>query len=127
MLLVKTRIGPSKIHRIGLFAAQFIPKGEVLWRFEPGFDLELSKDDILRLSPPDQEQVLNYTYLDEKLNKYILCSDDARFFNHSKAPNTREVESEDGYGITVALKDIHEGEEITCDYEIFDFKYDHTF
>lgn len=127
MLLVKTRIGPSRIHGIGIFAAQFISKGEGLWRFEPGFDLELSKDDILRLSPPAQEQVLKYAYLDKELNKYILCSDDARFFNHSKAPNTREVKSEDGYGITVALKDIHEGEEITCDYEAFDFKYDHTF
>jgi len=65
MLLVKTSIGPSKIHGIGLFATQFIPKGEVLWRFEPGFDLELSKDDILRLSPPAQVQVLKYSYLDK--------------------------------------------------------------
>jgi len=79
---------------------------------------QVSSEGVLFMTSP---------HLDKKLNKYILCSDDARFFNHSKAPNTKEVKSEDGYGITVTLKDIHEGEEITCDYEVFDFKYDHTF
>lgn len=33
MLLVKTRLGISSIHGIGLFADELIPKGTVTWRF----------------------------------------------------------------------------------------------
>lgn len=127
MLLVETKLGLSKIHGIGLFAAQFIPQGTVIWQFAPGFDLELSQEDLVKLSLPAREQALKYAYLDNRLKKYILCSDDARFFNHSKAPNTREVDCEDGYGLTVAAKNIDKGEEITCDYETFDFKYNRDF
>ena len=38
MLLVKTRLGASAIHGIGLFADEFIPKDTVTWRFTPGLD-----------------------------------------------------------------------------------------
>lgn len=127
MLLVETHINPSPIHGIGIFASQFIAEGTIIWQFMPGFDLKLTEEDLLKLSLPVQEQVLKYAYLDSKLNAYILCSDDARFFNHSKTPNTREKDSEDGYGITIALQDIYEGEEITCNYNTFDAKYDCSF
>lgn len=127
MLLVKTKLSLSKIQGIGLFAAQFIPQGTVIWQFAPGFDLELSKEDLLKLSRAAQEQALKYSYFDSKLERYILCSDDARFFNHSKTPNTKDADYEDGYGLTIAARDINDGEELTCNYESFDFKYDHTF
>lgn len=45
MLLVKTKIGPSKIHGIELFAAEFIKRGTPTWQFTPGFDLELNKEE----------------------------------------------------------------------------------
>ena len=44
MLLVKTKIGPSKIAGIGLFADEFIAKGTPVWKFEPGFDLEIPRE-----------------------------------------------------------------------------------
>jgi hypothetical protein len=72
MLLVKTEIGPSKIHGIGLFAAEFIPQGTHTWEFTPGFDLEFTKEDLQKLSEPSREQVLNYCYIDsEKSNLRI--------------------------------------------------------
>ena len=46
MLLVKTRLAPSTIHGIGLFADEFIPKGTEVWKFVPGFDLALSVDEV---------------------------------------------------------------------------------
>lgn len=127
MLLVKTTIKPSPIHGVGIFAAQFIAQGTVIWQFMLGFDLKLLKEDILKLSLPVQEQVLKYAYLDGKLNAYILCSDDARFFNHSTTPNTREEPFEDGYNITIASKDINAGEEMTCNYYTFDAECDYSF
>lgn len=52
---------------------------------------------------------------------YILCADNARFFNHSDNPNTHVVEDpEDEETADVASKDIQIGEELTVDYREFD-------
>src|SRR5262245_53091832 len=48
MLLVKTRVGPSKISGFGLIAAQFIPKGTPVWTLVRWFDLILTKDQFER-------------------------------------------------------------------------------
>src|SRR3712207_9305077 len=82
MLLVRTRLGPSPIHGIGLFAAEFIPKGTIIWEYRAGFDLRLTEEDLRRLAPPALEQVLEYSYVEG--GHYILCADDARFFNHAE-------------------------------------------
>ena len=60
-------------------------------------------------------------YCSRLSHHYILCSDDARFFNHSDTPNTesREVDGEDEV-ITVAKRDMQPGEELTDDYRTFE-------
>lgn len=118
MLTVKTKIKESKIAGIGLFADQFIPKNTVVWKFEKGFDIELSKEHFAKLSKPAQEQVLNYCYFDSKKNMYVICGDDARFFNHSDNPNV----SSSPYDAQpdIALRDIEIGEELTQNYKNFD-------
>ncbi|GEJ55376.1 SET domain-containing protein [Anaeromyxobacter diazotrophicus] len=122
MLLVKTYLAESGIHGIGLFAAQRIPAGTVVWRLEPSLDLELSAAQIEALAPPAREQVRKYTYLDLVRKSYVLCGDDARFFNHSDAPNCHDFPDADG-GATVAARDIAEGEELTSDYARFDAEH----
>ncbi|MFA6973814.1 MAG: SET domain-containing protein [Parcubacteria group bacterium] len=121
MLLVKTKIGSSGIQGNGLFADQFIPKGTPIWKFKSGLDIIVSKDDVSSLPEIGKKQFLNYCYLNQKTNKYVLCFDDARFFNHSDDPNTGNIDSfDDEEGIDIAIKDIGIGEEITCDYKEFD-------
>ncbi len=115
MLLVKTKIKDSKIHGIGLFANEFISKGEMVWKYMPNFDLLLSKEEIGQLSESAKEQTHNYAYFDKKHGKYLLCSDDARFFNHSKNPNCDESKDD----MTVALRDIQIGEELVVNYRDF--------
>ncbi len=115
MLMVETKIGPSKISGIGLFADQFVPKGTTVWKYQEGFDLLLSKEDIEKLSDPAQKQFYNYAYLDKKYNTYMLCSDDARFFNHSDNFNCDEKTDD----ITTAIRDIEIGEELTVNYKDF--------
>lgn len=122
MLTVKTKIGQSKIAGIGLFADGFIPKGTLVWKFQKGFDLELSKSQFDELSEPAKEQVLNYCYFNSKTQKYIVCSDDARFFNHSDNPNVSSGPEDDH--IDKALKDIQIGEELTQNYKMFDGEVD---
>lgn len=115
MLLVKTRIGPSAIHGIGLFAAEFIPAGTHIWIFHDKFDQKYEKSVVDSLPGPCREQVYRYAYVNPRSGLWVLCMDDARYFNHSDDPNTTEVD--DGReGITVASRDIKEGEEITYNY-----------
>ena len=120
MLLVKTRLAPSKIHGIGLFADEFIAQGTFTWRFVEGFDLRFTQATIDRLSASAKQQVLKYAYYDERHGLFELCSDDARFFNHADTPNTRSLITDLGDEVDVAIGNIDAGEELTCDYRIFD-------
>src|SRR5438552_1351708 len=87
MLLVKSRIALSSVHGIGLFAAQFISRNEPVWKFEQGFDLELPLDFPELLSSAAREQFFNYAFVSRTTTNYVVCADDARFFNHSVIPN----------------------------------------
>lgn len=123
MLLVKTKIGPSKIHGIGLFADQFIPKGMPVWKFRKGFDLKYTESELNQLSPPARNQFLHYcySYKDESGHYYVVCADDYRFLNHSTNPNLTNVETPgEEEGIDIAIKDIQVGEELLCDCREFD-------
>lgn len=121
MLMVKTRLKPSAIAGIGLFADQDIPAGTVTWRFVPGFDQLYSESDLAALPEPARSDIQTYTYKHEATGKYVFCLDNARFMNHSDSPNTKGVHvsgSIEGYD--VATRDIVKGEELTCDYYTFD-------
>lgn len=115
MLLVKTHLKESRIHGIGLFASEPIRKGAIIWRPDAAIDVRLSAEQIERLAPPAREQIKKYTYRDHVMGCYVLCGDDARFMNHSDAPNCLDEPNADG-GLTLAARDIDAGEELTCDY-----------
>lgn len=116
MLQVKTKKQNSFIHGIGLFADEDISKDTIIWKFDSNFDLLFSDDDLKMLSKFAREQVINYAYFDKIYNKYILCGDDARFFNHSEDCNC----DDSVHNITIALRDIKKGEELTANYWKFD-------
>jgi SET domain-containing protein len=125
MLLIKTKIGSSKIHGIGLFAAEFIPKGTPTWRFKPGMDIALTQGEVDALPPLAKEAFKNYCYKSNRTDRYILCFDDARYFNHAENANCIEDPAlmDDGEAGDVAGRDIAEGEEITNNYLVFDTDY----
>lgn len=119
MIRVKTKIGKSNIHGIGLFAAQFIPKGTITWEYDPRFDSSFTKEEVAQMSEPAREQFLWYAYFDKELNKYVLCFDDQRFINHSeKNFNIISTTHQD-----IAACDIEIGEELCCNYNLFDDTY----
>lgn len=124
MLLVKTRLGLSKISGIGLYADSFIPKDTVIWRFIPKLDLKFNEKEYQAFKLKHNcERIDNYIYKSRMSGCYILCSDDARFINHSYEPNTIDT-MDDIEGLTIASKDIYPGEEITSDYQLFDAEFD---
>jgi len=120
MLLVPTSLAPSAIHGLGVFAAAPIARGTPVWRFAKGLDMEFAEDIVPTLPAHVQEFFAHYGYLDRNVQRIILCFDDARFVNHSDAPNVATDYSNDPYGLDVALRDITTGEELTMNYENFE-------
>jgi uncharacterized protein len=121
MMLVKTELGRSTIHGLGLFAAEFIPAGTPTWRFTPGLDQAIHPSIINGLNSHNLPWFLTYAYWDIRTGLYVLCSDDARYMNHSEAPTVRgDYEAEPVFGLDVAVRDVEPGEELTCDYRTFD-------
>ena len=120
MLLVPTRLSQSPIHGLGVFAVAPIAASMPVWRFERGLDMEFSPDIVTTLPEHVQAFFSHYGYLDRNVGRIILCFDDARFVNHSDAPNVATDYAQDPYGLDVALRDIAAGEELTMDYANFE-------
>ncbi len=121
MLCVRTKVAPSQIEGLGLFAAEFIPRGTIVWKFISGFDMSISKEQLDLLPQPAKDHMAVYAYLSQKSGKYILGSDGGKYFNHSSMPNTKsDYPDDEEEVVTVASADIQPGEEITCDYNSFE-------
>jgi len=121
MLTVKTKIGPSTIHGIGLFADQVIPKGTLVWTYARGLDVALTEEEYRALPEIARKNFKNYCYKSNTSNLYILPFDDARYFNHSDSPNTIEApHTVDGEVSDMAARDIEPGEELLNNYHVTD-------
>jgi SET domain-containing protein len=120
MLNVKTTLGSSPIAGTGLFAAEFIPKGTVIWQFDPMIDQVYTEEQFRAVSPAHKSFLKTYCFM--YMGKYYLCVDNARFFNHSDEPNCMSSDfNETSLGCTIAKRDIEIGEELTDDYSLFGF------
>ena len=121
--MVKTTIRESTIHGVGLFAAEFIPKGTVIWKFTPGFDLKFTREDILHFPVPLQIYLYKYCWRSMKSGLYCFSSDNGKYINHSERPNTLSYHYDgEEEVVTLAVRDIHIGEEITDNYSSFEAK-----
>lgn len=120
MLLVRTYIGPSRIHGMGLFAAEPLAKGTPFWRFEPDFDQAISPERFAVLPELTQQHIRWFAYKSQTDAHYILSGDFCCFMNHSTEPNTGALPDSQPPVTTVTLRDIAQGEELTCDYFAFD-------
>ena len=122
MLFVRTKVLESKIHGLGLFADEFIPKGTVVWKFTTGFDQKFTREQILAFPELLQVYIYKYVWRSKKSKLYCLSSDNGKYFNHSSDSNClSEYKYDDEEVVTVALKDIQIGEEMTDNYSSFEF------
>lgn len=117
MMIVPTYVGPSEIEGVGVFAAGKIAVGTPIWSFDDRFDQLLSLKDVAGLPPVLQQFVQRYGYPHMTRPGLIVVEfDHGRFMNHTETPNTNFTDPDTGW----ALRDIEEGEEITCNYAEFD-------
>jgi len=120
MLKIKTKLGASNIAGIGLFAAEFVAKDSIIWEYDPIYDKVYTQEEFD--NAVDLYKQFLTTYCFRFIDKYYLCIDNARFFNHSDSPNCYSSDfNEMQLGFTRALRDIQPGEELTDDYTGFGF------
>ena len=116
MFRVPTYVSRSSIHGFGVFAAAPIARGTTIWEFDEGADWTLTEAELAAFPERLRGQMEAWTYQGED-GFFVLCSDSAKFMNHSFQPNCDDHGSN-----TVAARDIAAGEELTCDYRAFDLK-----
>ena len=112
MLLVDAHAGTSEIHGLGLIAGQLIQKGTTIWQFQPGFDVVVTEEEYAQLPPNARRAMEYYSYHCKVAGIHVLSSDDDRFTNHADDPNSIFVD-----GVTIAVRDIQVGEEVTMNYD----------
>lgn len=116
MMLVRTTLGASAIHGIGIFADEDIPAGAAIWESNFVLDMHIPESEVSKLPPLAAEFVDIYAYPSlHKPGCMVLETDNGRFMNHTTTPNTNFSQKDKGYA-RVAIK---KGEEITCDYREF--------
>jgi SET domain-containing protein len=120
MMLIRTRVQPSEIHGMGLFAVEPIARGTAVWRCESGFDRAYSAAQFAALPAEAQRHLRWFAFLDSASGNWVLSGDHACFMNHSLKPNTGALADAKAPVTTIALRDIAAGEELTCDYFAFD-------
>lgn len=110
MLVIETYLDKSIIDGIGVFSKNDLPKGTIIWKFNPHLDRILYGND--HRSSIEMRFLKKYAYYDIQLRHWILCVDNDRFTNHSDDPNTGPNDAGEVY----ALRDIIAGEELTVNY-----------
>lgn len=118
MMVVNVRVKDSAIHGLGCFADQPIAKGQLVWTFDDRIDLRIPVERVPGLPQPARDFLDMYAFQEVKDGKtyLILCGDHGKHMNHSEQPNT----TEESNGDNRAARDIAAGEELTCNYFLFD-------
>ncbi|TDR85313.1 SET domain-containing protein [Enterovirga rhinocerotis] len=120
MLLVRTYVAPSLIEGLGLFASERISAGTAVWRFVKGLDLLIEPADADRYGSVFRDFLDRYAYVSHDFPAYLVVScDHAKFMNHDVRPNVVSRGT-----TSYAIRDIVEGEELTCDYRSISVGFD---
>ncbi len=114
MLMVRTELRPSNIHGIGVFLAEPVRAGQLIWRFDSRIDRVYSDSELAGMPDLLQEFLRTYSTLHAGLRLWVLCGDNARHFNHSDKPNTMSLDI--AFGDDVAAEALPAGTELTSDY-----------
>ena len=116
MLLVQCSVRPSPVHGLGCFTEEAIKAGQIVWVFDGRIDVRVRVSELGDFPRPVREFLRRYGYeeIEQGQRTIVLCGDHARYMNHSDQPNLIDGDT------NVAARDIRAGEELTCNYYVFD-------
>ena len=113
MLLVMHSVRKSPIHGMGLFTNEAILAGQVVWRYDPNFDVEIPLSYAEMLPEPYLTDLKTHAEYKEKEMVFILGNDGDIFMNHSETPPLIDCDK-----YMIAARNIDLGEELTCNYAL---------
>ena len=117
MMLVRTYVAQSPIEGIGIYAAEPIQQGTLIWQLDHRLDLTVTLEELCSLPSHQQDYFQRYSFPHlQRPGHIVLEFDNGRFMNHTLKPNTDFTQFDKGW----AIRDIAVGEEITCNYHEFD-------
>jgi SET domain-containing protein len=116
MLRIKTYLDKSPVNGIGIFAGEDIPRGKIIWEFNPLVDFVYSGEEwdnlTKTISPESLQHVLKYAY--KSKGRYYLCVDSAQFMNHNT--DSHNIGNNPENNTMFARRNIKRGEELLCNY-----------
>lgn len=116
MMQVHTYVAASSIEGVGVFTAEPIARGQMVWSFDPLFDRLIPVADYENARPLVKDFLDKYSYPSPDRPGFLVYeTDNGRFMNHIDTPNLDFSDS----GGARALRDIQAGEELTCNYADF--------
>jgi SET domain-containing protein len=105
---------------LGLFAKRAFKRGEILWIIDD-LDLKIPLSIYKSLDENQRHKLDIYSYLDFK-HRVIVAWDEGKYVNHSCSPNSTALVQFDN--ISIAIRDIQQGEEIVEDYRCYFAHFD---
>ncbi|TNF38765.1 MAG: SET domain-containing protein-lysine N-methyltransferase [Gammaproteobacteria bacterium] len=115
MIIVPTYLDKSPIHGFGVFAKQAIARGDIVWEFNPLFDIRFSQEEFDKLPESAKQEIEIHLYQPEENGLLYYESTMGKYMNHSREPNV----DFSNVGLGIATRDVAAGEELTCDYRDF--------
>jgi hypothetical protein len=116
MLLIRCYLAPSLIEGLGVYCHDPIERADKIWRYDRMLDLAFPETRFDDVETPVRDFLERYSVpAFDRPGYRILHGDEARFLNHSQAPN---LDFSDGIWGR-ALADIPAGTELTCNYADF--------
>ena len=114
MMMVETELKQSEIHGIGVFLAEPVIKGTLLWQYDSRVDRVYSEAEVRSMPLLAQQFMRIYSTWHAGVQLWVLCGDNGRHFNHSDTPNS--VSDGIAFGADYAAADLPAGTELTSDY-----------
>jgi SET domain-containing protein len=116
MMMIPVDVRPSEIHGTGIFAKAHIRLNRVIWQYEPSVDRVIPPLVVKHSDPYLAEFIRARGYLSTQRPQWILCCDDAQYWNFPRKgekANTKLGDVQEGEHLILAARDIEAGEEIT--------------
>ena len=115
MIHIKYTLDKSQLHGIGLFTAEDLKKGQLVYTSSPLLDVNITQEQFDSLSPQEKEEIRWWGFEVRGEGTWHVDFDVTKFINHSYDPTiTQDTDHKDAYLITT--RDIKAGEELTQNY-----------
>lgn len=119
MMHVKYQLQASLLHGIGLFTAEDIKKGQLIYTASPLLDLNLPLEEFDSLKDNEKKEIQWWGFYIEAEKVWHVDFDVSKFINHSFDPTLmQDLRHRDAY--LVATKELKKGEELTQNYLEFE-------